>query len=91
MLKKLLTIVLPIALPFIVYLGYALLARWRARRTGGDPEIPWPWTVLTLTGVLLMVATLVGVRVLGDQGAAGTRVQPERYIDGQIQDSEIVE
>lgn len=91
MLKKLLTVVLPIALPFIVYLGYVMLAKWRARTHGGDPEIPWPWAALTLAGVVLMVATLMGVRFLGEQGGPGTRVQPERYIDGQIRDSEIVE
>lgn len=90
MLKKFLTIVLPIALPFLVYFGYVLLARWRARKTGVETDIPRPWAILTLVGVLLMVATLVGVRFLGEQGGPGSRVIPDRYIDGEIQDSEIV-
>jgi hypothetical protein len=90
MLKKLLTIVLPLALPFLLYWGYVVLAKWRARKTGGDPDIPWPWAVLALSGMLLMVATLMSYRfVFSEPGAAGTRVVPERYIDGEIRDSEI--
>lgn len=91
MLKKLLTIVLPLALPFIVYFGYVLLARWHARKTGGEADVPRPWIWLTLAGVALMVTVLVGVRLFGEQGPAGSRIQPERYIDGEIRDSEIIE
>lgn len=92
MLKKFLTIVLPIALPFLVYWGYVALARYRARKTGGvERDIPWPWAVLTLVGVLLMVSTLVGYRVLGEQAQPGQQITPERYIDGQIQDSEVID
>jgi hypothetical protein len=92
MLKKFLTIVLPIALPFLVYWGYVVLARWRARKTGGaERDIPWPWAVLTLVGVLLMVSTLVGYRILGEQAQPGQQITPERYIDGEVQDSEVIE
>ena len=92
MLKKFLTIVLPIALPFLVYWGYVVLARWRARRTGEvEQDLPWPWAVLTLVGVLLMVSTLVGYRILGEQANPGQQITPERYIDGEIQDGEVIE
>ncbi len=92
MLKKFLTIVLPIALPFLVYWGYVALVRWRARKTGTvEQDVPWPWAVLTLVGVLLMVSTLVGYRILGEQANPGQQITPERYIDGEIQDSEVIE
>jgi hypothetical protein len=91
MLKKLLTVVLPIALPFLVYWGYVVLARWRARRTGGAAEVPWPWAALTLAGVVLMVGTLVGYRLFSEQADPGQQIVPERLIDGRIQDSEVVD
>jgi hypothetical protein len=92
MLKKFLTIVLPIALPFLIYWGYVLLARWRARKTGGvEQDVPWPWAALTLVGVLLMVGTLVGVRVFGEQANPGQQISPERLIDGEIRDSEVTD
>ncbi|MBK1668770.1 hypothetical protein CKO28_12090 [Rhodovibrio sodomensis] len=92
MLKKFLTIVLPIALPFLVYWGYVLVARWRARRTGGaERDIPWPWAVLTLVGVVLMVSILVGYRILGEQANPDQQIIPERYIDGEVRDSEVVD
>ncbi|MBK1696253.1 hypothetical protein [Rhodovibrio salinarum] len=92
MLKKFLTVVLPIALPFLVYWGYVMLARWRARKTGGvERDIPWPWAVLTLVAVVLMVSTLVGYRVLDEQATPGQQITPERLIDGQIQDSDVVD
>mgnify|MGYP006426466967 CR=1 FL=1 len=92
MLKKFLTIVLPIALPFLVYWGYVVLAQWRARKSGGvERDLPWPWAVLTLVGVMLMVSTLIGVRVLGEQARPGQQITPERYIDGEIQDGEVLD
>ncbi|MFQ6017803.1 MAG: DUF6111 family protein [Kiloniellaceae bacterium] len=93
MLRKLLTIVLPIALPLLVYLGYLVLARRRARRAGRDrlprrPEAPWTWIVLS--GVALMVAALVTWRMTSGV-PPGTRLEPPRLIDGKVVPSHVVE
>ena len=52
MLRKFLTVVLPIALPFIVYFIYVALARRRGVKLD---ETPWAW--LTAGGVVLLAAT----------------------------------
>lgn len=93
MLKKLLTVVLPLALPFIVYFGYLALARRRARQAGGTPS-PWadaPWPAIALAGLLLMAGVLVGVRIFGEQAQPGAKIVPDRYIDGEIEPSRVVE
>ncbi len=70
MLKKLLTVVLPIALPFIVWAIYVWAARWKeAKREAGEALPSWanaPWGWLILSGVLLTVVTLVAARFLAD-------------------------
>ena len=66
MLKKFLTIVLPLTLPFVVYWVYLLLARRKARlkaegRLPGWQDAPWSWIITC--GVVLMAAALIYVRV----------------------------
>ncbi len=66
MLKKLLTVVLPLILPFLVYWVYLLLAQRKARlqaegRLPGWQDAPWPWIIVS--GVVLMAAALGYVRV----------------------------
>lgn len=89
MLKKLLTVVLPFALPFIVYFAYVAIAR--ARAAAGKPDLgetPWPW--LALTGVGLMAAVLIGVWAFSDAPKPGTVYIPDRYIDGELIPGEAV-
>jgi Family of unknown function (DUF6111) len=84
MLRKLLTIALPLLLPFLLYWAYLSLAR---RRTGvaGAPsrwqEAPWIW--IGAAGVALMIASLA---VFGMSGGVkpGTRLVPPMLIDGKI-------
>ncbi len=94
MLRKLLTVVLPIALPFIVYGIYVFLARRRAQAAGeagtarGWQDAPWAW-IATASAVLL-AATLIAVRVMSGV-PPGTQVEPPRLIDGEIQPARPVE
>lgn len=93
MLRKLLTVVLPLALPFIIYFGYVILAR-RAGVNSGRADSPWrnaPWAVIAFTGVALMAAVLIAVRIFGEQAPPGAEIVPDRYIDGEIQRHRVVE
>ena len=94
MLRILLTMLLPIAIPFILYAIFLVFSR-RSARAAGDPgraagwqDAPWGW-IATASAVLL-VATLLTVR--GMSGVApGTKVESPRLIDGQIQPARPVE
>ena len=61
MIRKLFTLVLPIALPFIIYWFYLTWARYKARLSG-KPEPEWkegPLGYIALAGVLLAGASLI--------------------------------
>ena len=70
MLRKLLLVVLPMALPFLVWAFYLLAARWKAARDEAGRPLPgWtraPWAWLFLVGVLLTAAALIAARFLAD-------------------------
>lgn len=91
MLRKLLTIVLPIALPFLVYFFYVAWARARAAKGQGPQfsDAPWPW--LAAGGVVLMAAALIGWRVMSDPAAPGAEIIPDRLVDGEVQPSRVVD
>lgn len=91
MLRQFLTVVLPMALPFIVYFAYVALARRRSATTGKAPGVadaPWPW--LAATGVVLVAAVLIGWRLVSDPAQPGEQILPDRYIDGELVPSEII-
>lgn len=88
MTRILLTVVLPLLLPTLLYLLWLLAAQraslaapaqWRA--------LPWPW--LVGIGLVLVAAMLyfIGTRVGGE--AQGVYVPP-RYIDGRIVPGHVV-
>lgn len=92
MLRKFLTIVLPIALPFLVYFMYVALARMRGSQQGRQPsytEGPWHW--LALGGLVLMLAALGSWRILSDPAPPGAKIIPDRYIDGEVEPSRVIE
>lgn len=69
MLRKLLTVVLPMALPFLAWAVYVWAARWKVRRRDegrlpGWADAPWGW--LILAGALLVTASLIAARFLAD-------------------------
>jgi hypothetical protein len=86
MLRVLVTIVLPIALPFLAYGVYLAMVRRRQSRAGAGAqtmpdEVPWPW--LLGAGLVLLAIVLGGLRVL-DGYRPGTDLAPPRYQGGEI-------
>ena len=93
MLRIFLTVVLPIALPLLLYIGYVSMLRRRAQATGQTDlprwqEGPWPW--LILAGALLVVAALTAYR-LTTGVPPGTELQSPRLIDGEVVPSQVVD
>ena len=91
MLRVLLTVLLPLAAPFLIYLGWIWLVRRRVvagELTVDWREAPWPW--MLLIGVCWAVAGLIYLNV--SQGhPAGTRLQPPALVDGVVVPSHPVE
>jgi hypothetical protein len=86
MLRKLLTIALPLAVPFIAYWIYLMAARRRARlaATGDLPR--WqqaPWTLIVVSAVILMSASLVLFGMTG-RVEPGTKLAPPRLENGEV-------
>jgi len=79
MVRKLLLILLPFAVPFILYGLYYLGLRMR-RKAGRDDV---PWTVLFGSGLTLTIITLFvyGIMSVNDPGLDYT---PARIVDGVV-------
>ena len=93
MLRILLTIVLPIALPLLLYIGYVSMMRRRAQIAGQDDLPRWqegPWTWFAFAGAVLVIVVLIAVR-LSCGVPPGTRLEAPRMIDGEIVPSRVVE
>ncbi|MEE9210649.1 MAG: hypothetical protein V3U23_09370 [Kiloniellales bacterium] len=93
MLRILLTVVLPIALPLLLYAGYVSMMRKRAQ-AAGEAHLPrWtegPWAWFALGGLALVLAVLVLVR-LSSGVAPGTKLEAPRMIDGEVVPSRVIE
>ncbi|MDX1709829.1 MAG: hypothetical protein R3316_01670 [Rhodovibrionaceae bacterium] len=77
MLKKFLTVVLPLLLPALLYILYMVL-------TQGRPKLrEAPWGPIALAGVALVAVVLVTVRVMSGV-EPGTEIQMPRYEDGRV-------
>ena len=77
MLKKFLTVILPLVLPVVIYWVYLILARRKARLKAegnlpGWQDAPWSWIIVA--GVLLMAGALFYVRA----NSGVERVEPEQ-------------
>ncbi len=84
--RLLLNYLLPIALPFIVYGVWLLLARRKARLAGAGGAPEWhdvPWTWLLIASALLVAASFVVVALMDGSPPGGTYVPPQ-YIEGEI-------
>ena len=93
MLRILLTIVLPVALPLLLYGGYISMMRRRAQAAGEDDLPRWdegPWAWLVLAGVGLVLVVLVVVR-LSSGVPPGTKLEAPRMINGEVAPSRVVE
>ncbi len=93
MLRILLTIVLPVALPLLLYIGYVSMMRRRAQAAGEDYLPRWdegPSVWFALAGVGLVLAVLVTVR-LSSGVPPGTKLEAPRMIDGEVAPSRVIE
>src|SRR3954470_346239 len=85
MLTKLLTVVLPLVLPTLVYIAYMAVERRKAA-SGGAP-VPWwvgaPWTWLISGGVFLAAIVLFTLALTSGFDTSST-YHPARLIDGHI-------
>ncbi len=79
MLKKLL-LFLPLVLPTLIYIGYALLER-RRRVSEGGASHPWyenaPWIWLIGSGVALLAVSLFSWVLLGGEPAGTFETPPQ--------------
>jgi hypothetical protein len=83
MLRKLLTIALPLVLPFVLYWAYLSLAR---RRAGAGAAPGWqdaPWIWMAGAGVVLMIAALAAFGLTSGV-EPGTKLVPPTFDDGRI-------
>ena len=90
MLRKFLTIALPLLLPFLLYGVYVTLAR---RRAGAGAQARWrdaPWVWITAAGVALMAASIAVFGVTAGV-EPGTRLAPPTMVDGEVVPSHPVE
>jgi len=83
--RQVLSVLIPLLLPTLLYFVYAGSAARRAKAVGGDlSERPVPWTWLAVAGGLLVVVTFVAVALFG--GADPDSVyHPPRAVDGRIE------
>ena len=85
MTRILLHYVLPLALPAVLYVGWALIARRRgqtvAESLAGLRQGPWFW--LILPGFALMIAGLIAFGLLSGSGPDDDYAPP-RYEDGKV-------
>jgi len=91
MLKKLLTVVLPLMLPTMIYMAYMMVERRKAAASG-SAHVPWwvgaPWTWLVTGGVSLAAIVLVTLALTGGYDKSGV-YHPAHMIDGRIVGGEI--
>lgn len=84
--RRLLTILIPLLLPTLLYFGYLWFARNRGATAAGGSQSPRdiPWLWLGVAGLLLLAVTLVASSLFGG-AAPGSRYHPPQLIDGQVQ------
>jgi len=82
MLRVFLTIVLPLALPTGIYVGWFIVAH-RVHRDGTVPWVELPWVWLAAAGVLLLVVVLFVVHLHFGTAQTGIYVPP-RWENGRI-------
>jgi hypothetical protein len=81
------TYVLPLVLPFLLYLAWNKYARMQARKNGGEePSLqkgPIFWSIVA--GFVLLAASLITLAMTGGDPADSGRYIPPRLEDGKIQ------
>lgn len=86
MIRILLEIIVPLALPTVLYLGWLSYARAQARKQGqAEPELgaaPWVW--LIGCGVVFTIAVTAGFSLMGGMAIDGVYVPPQTGPGGQV-------
>ena len=93
MLRFLLTVLLPLLLPLMVYTAYMVLAQRKARLAGAGQLPRWqsaPWGLITISGLVLMLLSL-GYWRFTSGVEPGVKVEPPRLEDGKVVPSRPVE
>jgi Family of unknown function (DUF6111) len=84
--RRLLTILIPLLLPTLLYFGYIWFGRQRAAPSPSAApsarDVPWLW--LGIAGLLLLAVTLVASALYGG-AEPGSHYEPPQLIDGQVQ------
>ena len=88
MLREILTLVVPLLLPTVLYLAWLRVSRWAAEQ--GSPvawhKLPWVW--LAVTGVVLTALVLLVVTVGFGTAMRGAYVPPHmengRIVPGHL-------
>ncbi|WP_374441753.1 DUF6111 family protein [Stella sp.] len=86
MTRILLTIVLPLLAPAILYAAWFLLARRSAAARAADPDAPpprVPWMALFLSGAALAAASLLWIAATGGDAPWGDH-RPPAFRDGAV-------
>jgi len=87
MIRKLLTIGLPLAAPFIIYLIWWWAAKRKTladidgRKLPAWQELPWAWLIISSCGLLAI--TLISLATLGIEGVDRDYLPPQ-FRDGKI-------
>jgi hypothetical protein len=92
MIRVVLTIVLPLLLPTLLFAGYVLVMRWRTPE-GRTPESrPFPWTLLILSGVglaaLAAIATAVSSGAPPNSTYVPAHMENGRLVPGEMRPPE---
>ena len=87
MMRVLLTIVLPLLLPTLLYVLWLVTMR-RAALAGPAPwrALPWVWLVGAGLALSMLLLFVIGVRIGTPEGT----YVPPRYIDGRVVPGHIV-
>ena len=84
--RKFLTNVLPLVLPFLLYGIYLTLARRKASAAGAPESPGWqeaPWVWIASAGMALLIVSLI-VFGLTSGVDPGTNLVPPTWVDGEI-------
>ncbi len=86
--RILISYILPLILPFLLYSIWLGVHRRRRRAAGAALPEGWglrdaPWTWLFISGIALLGASLVGLALLGSSPPSAKYVPPS-IVDGEI-------
>lgn|GEM_PF-881669 len=85
--RTVLTIILPLIAPSLVFFIWAWFAKRRAKAEARHQPVPewqkWPWARLMLAGAILTALTLSAVAMMRDN-PLGSRYVPPRLENGEL-------